>query len=113
MAARHPRSTSIGEYQAFRINTAATNQGLPTTASSQYPALDLGHGVFLGAAVVNTPGVGCTLLLYNGLGNLIASVKPAINVTLEFNCVCDNGLFYTYSGSTLGDITLAVLPCAV
>jgi hypothetical protein len=112
VASRHPRSTSIGEYTAFHVNSVATLQVLPTTPSAVYSVLDQGHGVFLGCVTVNNAGTNCVLLLYNG-ATLIASIKPTANVTLEFNAVLDAGLLYTYSGSTLGSTTLGVLPVPV
>lgn len=114
MASRHgPRASNVHEYQVFHINAAqvtAANMGAP---------YDLGHGVYLQAAVINDPGSGTwTLTLYNGNpgsgGVLIAAVKATTNVTLRYRCVLDQGLWYTYSGgTTAGSTTLRVLPVPV
>lgn len=114
MAARHsPRSANIHEFLVFHINatqSTAANMGAP---------YDLGHGVYLMAAVINDPGTGTwTLTLYNGNpsagGLAFATIKATTNVTLRYRCVLDQGLYYTYSGgTTAGSTTLRVLPVPV
>jgi hypothetical protein len=74
------------------------------------------RGSFLGGFVVNAPGTGITLTLYNGHPSLapdagipFAVITPATGMSLAFNCAVDKGLFYTVSGTTAGDYTMMVL----
>jgi hypothetical protein len=73
-------------------------------------------GTDLGNIVVNSPGSGCTLTLYNGhpslypdVGTVIAVVNPSVTTPLSYFCSCDRGLFYSLSITADGspcDITL-------
>jgi len=74
------------------------------------------RGIDLGNVVIGKSGSGCTLTLYNGHPSLLpdagasmAVIDPSDPTGREFFCTCDKGLFYTYAGSTLGDITLMYL----
>lgn len=70
---------------------------------------------WLGKVVINQPGSGVSLSLYNGNPNvlpqalnagLFAVIQPsAAGQSFDFGCVCDYGLFYTLTG-TAGDYTL-------
>lgn len=73
------------------------------------------RGTFLGKLIVNAPGTGVTMTLYNGHtsmlpdpGSAIAVVTPTAGSTLVFDCACDKGLFYTVAG-TVGDYTITFL----
>lgn len=73
------------------------------------------RGSFLGRLVVNAPGTGVTITLYNGhpsilpdAGTPFAVITPAAGSSLVFDCAVDKGLFYTLAG-TAGDYTLAFL----
>lgn len=74
------------------------------------------RGSFLGSFVVNSPGSGITITLYNGhpsvapdAGTPFAVITPATGMNLAFNCAVDKGLFYTVSGTTAGDYTITWL----
>ena len=81
-----------------------------------------GHrGTFLGRLIVNQPGTGITITLYNGnpnntnaqagyQGQPIAVISGlAAGQVYIFDCTCDAGLFYTVAGTTAGDYTLTYL----
>lgn len=74
------------------------------------------RGSFLGSFVVNSPGSGITVTLYNGhpslapdAGTPFAVITPATGMNLAFNCAVDKGLFYTVAGTTAGDYTMTWL----
>jgi hypothetical protein len=132
MASRHPRSISIGEYIPLHISTTANNPiantRVPTTQTSTNPALDYGHGVFVGTLTVNdfgyssgVPTTPFTLTLFSGNpgtgGTAFASIKPTTNVTLDLNCIIDAQLWYSLVASVAGSgtfsATLGLLPVAV
>jgi hypothetical protein len=83
------------------------------THSGTY-AVRLTRGTFLGSVVVGGAGSGMTLTLYNGHPNnggvVIAAITPAAGASLEFNAVLDQGCFYTYTGTTAGDVTIMTYP---
>ena len=120
MASRHTRGTSIGEYFPFEVHAAASQVRLPITQTSTTPILDYGHGVYLGSIVINDYGTAGSwnLIVYNGNptagGVIAANIKPTTNVTLDMNCVLDQGLYYTVTAGTgTFSATLNVLPAAV
>src|SRR5258706_4209445 len=112
MASRHGRRVAdiSGEFYPFHINAQVT---VPTALGAPY---DLGHGVYLQAAVINDQGSGGSpwvLTLYNG-ANIFAKIVTTTQVSLAYRCVCDQGVRYTYSGgTTAGSVTLRVLPVTV
>lgn len=70
---------------------------------------------YIGNLVVNQVGSGVTITLYNGhpsmvpdAGTAIAAIVPSAVGTIEFECRCSKGLFYTVAG-TVGDYTLMYL----
>lgn len=121
MASRHVRGTSVGEYIPFEVHAAIAATRLPTTQQANgTPALDLGHGVYLGSVVINDYGTAGTwnLVISNGNpgsgGVTVANIKPTTNVTLDMNCVLDQGLWYAVTAGTgTFSVTLNVLPAAV
>ena len=78
-------------------------------------------GTFLGRLTVNTVGTSVTITLYNGCpfaspvssnAGIIAVLNPALVTPFVFDCACDFGLFYTVSGSSVGDYTIMALDMA-
>lgn len=72
------------------------------------------RAVDLGMLVVNQAGSGITVTLYDGHpnawvpGTVIAAVSPNVSEpTREFKIRCNRGLFYTATGSTIGDYTIS------
>jgi|GEM_PF-2936628 len=94
----------------FTATFANTHNGTYTITSVR--------GVSLGRVIINAAGSGMTLTLYNGHPAItssaprygpIAVITPVAGTTLDFDCVCDYGLYYEYSGTTAGDITVTYI----
>lgn len=78
------------------------------------------RGTDLGKLVINQPGSGVTITLYNGhpslypdAGTAFAVLTPAAVTSIAFDCSVPKGLFYTVTGGTPGDYTLTYLDHSV
>ena len=103
MASRHQRLAPVYEYQPYHFNAAVTDQAVGSNT----------HGTFLGGVVIGTPGTGVTITLYNGnpgnAGKAISVITPSAVDSVAFNCTCDQGLYITIAGTTIGDYTVMAL----
>lgn len=80
-------------------------------------------GVKLGSVTINAKGSATTLALWSGIPGLAGGTPPsskfaAIDDTqnvgfLDFGCTVDMGLWYTYTGTTAGNITVMTLTDAI
>lgn len=116
MASRHNRIGVIEELYPFHINAvASTRTQLPTTPGTGGPALDLGHGVTLARVIVGNPGSAMALTIYNGnvAANVVSVINPTAAGSIECGYVLEQGLWFTYQGTTAGDICLVVWPMSV
>ncbi|MDE3097496.1 MAG: hypothetical protein KGK07_16035 [Chloroflexota bacterium] len=66
-------------------------------------------GTWLGPVIFNALGTAMTLTLYDGHpslgGQTLAVITPA-SAPFPFAVACDQGLFYTYTGTTAGDVSV-------
>lgn len=107
---------------AENVQVTAVNQSAGTfTAvfanahSGAYTIISL-RGTFLGKLVVNQPGTGVTITLYNGHPSTSPAAGAPIAVltglaagqVFTYDCLCNRGLFYTLAG-TAGDYTITSL----
>lgn len=103
MASRHQRLAPVYEYQPYHFNTAVTGVAVGNNA----------HGTFLGSVVIGTPGSGVTITLYNGNptggGKTLSVIIPASTDSVDFFCTCDQGLYITIAGTTIGSYTVMAL----
>ena len=105
----------------YTINTLTNRVALPGTASAAAAAgteiMDFGHGVFLGPVIINSTGTSALITLYNGNGgnqnSVISQISPGTNVTLAYDCIVENGVYYTQSGSSAASLTICALPVAI
>ena len=75
------------------------------------------NGVKIGTVVIGGLGTTVALALWNGLPGLSAATPPSTKIATitpaapdySFYCTADQGLFYTYTGTTAGDITVMYL----
>lgn len=113
-AARHQHTAPIGEYLPAHISALAASRTQLNITAANGDVLDLGHGTYLGYVTINTPGSAVVLTIFNGqTGPAVAVIAtPTAPVTLEYELLLENGLWYTYAGTTAGDVTLSVLPVA-
>lgn len=106
--------TAPGNAASPPVNNNMGLVRLPQTISAFTPILDYGHGTFLGTVILNDPGTSTVFTLYQGSSGAAASIfcriVPTTNVTLNFESAIDMGLWYAYSGTTAGSITMCVLP---
>lgn len=74
------------------------------------------YGIWLGTVIINQVGTGMTLKLYNGHPSVtgittpgygtMALVTPVAGASLLYHLSADSGLYYEYTGTTPGDVTL-------
>lgn len=98
----------------FTATFANTHSGTYTIRSA--------NSVNLGAVVINQVGTAMALTLYNGDPALasqfpnvagygvLAAITPTAGSILAYGVICDYGLFYTYSGTAAGDVTITYIP---
>lgn len=86
-----------------------------------YNIADRGKGHWLHAVTINAAGTGMTLTLYNGnpaftypgtvLGaGPFAVITPVAGASYIFDIDCDMDLWYSYTGTTPGDVTISYQP---
>jgi hypothetical protein len=89
--------------------------------SGTYNITDRGNGHWLGTVVIGAAGSGMTLTLYNGNPamsyspapngfGVIAVITPVAGASYVFNVDCDYDLYYTYAGTTPGDVSIMYRP---
>lgn len=90
--------------------------------SGTYTIMDRAKGHWLHSVIINAAGTGMTLTLYNGnpafswsggapLGaGVIAVITPAAGVTYIFDVDAEYDLWYAYTGTTPGDVTITYRP---
>lgn len=76
-------------------------------------------GVSLGRVIINGAGSAMTLTLSNGNPAIsapnapnygpIAAISPVAGATYDFEVTADYGLYFTYAGTTAGDVTVTYL----
>jgi len=111
MPRRHQEMAAVGQYTPLHINALS----LPVNNHSGNYTIASLSGTFLGRVVIGAAGSGMTLTLYNGNPNVlplptksgvITALTPVAGQPYIFDLACDYGLFYTYAGTTPGDVTI-------
>lgn len=70
------------------------------------------RGTLLGPVICGGAGSAMTLALYNGHPNAknpgvqITALSPSAGGNYPFGIACDSGLWYTYTGTTAGSLTI-------
>jgi hypothetical protein len=92
-------------FTANLVNSYGTSSNLYST-----------DGTVLGRLLIGSAGSTMTLTLFNGLTGMLPKAGAAISViTLaagppwDLGIICEMGAFYTYTGTTAGDLTILYL----
>lgn len=97
----YQRVTPVESNQYYHINAVQSS-------STQINAS--GHGAVLARVVINQAGSSMTLTLTDGSGgSTIAVITSTSTNPLIYAVEATNGLYYTYTGTTAGDITVSYL----
>jgi hypothetical protein len=106
MAERLAKISTFGEYTPYHFTAAQTNNALDTDT----------HGHFLGHVCINTVGTSTVITLSNGPSststNIFAVITPTVVGSIDYEGVCDRGLYVTIAGSGM-DITIMANDMAV
>lgn len=107
MAERLAKISTFGEYNPYRINAAQANALV---------SADHTHGSFLGHVVVGTLGTNLVITLSNGpsstVSNIFSVLTPTTTGSIDFEGVCDRGLYVTVAGTGI-DLTIMANPMAI
>lgn len=108
--------TGTAEYvQVTAITSTTFTAVFANTHSGTYNIVTR-RGVYLGYITFNQPGTSITITLYNGYpgsqdtGNgVMAAITPSAVGFIPFQADCPRGLFYTVTGTTAGDYSIAYI----
>lgn len=97
----YQRVTPVPGYQYYHINAAQASSTQINTAT---------HGAVLARIVINQAGTGMTLTLTDGSGGSVIAIATSSSTNpLVYEVEAINGLYYTYTGTTPGDLTVTFL----
>ncbi|SRR6266704_3843111 len=106
MAERLAKVSMFGEYTPYRFFAAQANAAIDAST----------HGHFLGHVVINTLGTSPVITLSNGPSststNIFAVITPTVTGSLDYEGVCDKGLYITIAGTGM-DITVMANDMAI
>jgi hypothetical protein len=105
------------DVQVLKVTATTFTANVVNSYSSGFTIISR-RGTFLSSVVINNPGTGCTITLYNGhpslapdAGQVIAVISPGTDDKV-YGAALDKGLFYTVAGTTIGDYTICSLDMA-